>query len=97
MARYVWRDGCFRDRDGNPMDLPERGGICMPMVQSDIEPYLSPIDGKEISSRSTRRYDLEKNGCVEAPPAKKRGYRNPKFAVKRGLKLNEEAMDTLRR
>ena len=30
-----------------------------------------------------------------AEPRKKRGYRNPEFALKRGLPLNEEARDTL--
>ena len=97
MARYVWRDGCYRHPQTNePMELPERGEICAPRVYSDINEYRSPIDGKLISSRSSRRYDLESNGCVEMdPPKKKRGYINPKFALKRGLKLNEEAMEKL--
>lgn len=70
--------------------MPHRDGICMPNIVSDITEYLSPIDGTLIGSRSTRRYDLEKNDCVEMPPPKKRrGYRNPTFAKKRGLPLNE--------
>jgi hypothetical protein len=97
MTRYVWRDGCYRNPSTNePMPIPERDEICAPLVQSDIQEYRSPIDGKLIGSRSTRRYDLEANGCVEAPPSKKRGYRNPKWALKRGLKLNEETRDTLK-
>ena len=96
MTRYVWRDGEFRDKSsGEPMEIPERVGLCMPVVVSDIPEYRSPIDGTPISSRSSRRYDLEKNGCVEAEP-KRRGYRNPSFALKRGLKLNEEARDKAR-
>lgn len=68
--RYVWRDGCFRHpRTNEPMEIPERG-ICMPMIRSDIEDYLSPIDGKRVSSRSGQRYDLQKNDCVLAPPSK---------------------------
>lgn len=93
-TRYVWRDGAWRHPQTNePMPIPEREGPCMPMVQSDIDTYLSPIDGKPITSRSHRRYDLEKNGCVPAEPRKKRGYRNPTFALKRGLPLNEEARE----
>lgn len=99
MTRYVWRDGCFRDpRTNEPMPMPERDGVCAPMVQSDIAEYRSPIDGTLIGSRSARRYDLQKNNCIEAdPPKKRRGYRNPNFALKRGLPLNEEARDTMGR
>lgn len=95
--RYVYRNGTFRDPHTNePMSLPERDGPCCPMVISDIPEYASPIDGKMITSRSHRRYDLEANGCREAdPPKKRRGYRNPKFAIKRGLSLNEEAREKL--
>lgn len=95
MTRYVWRNGCWRDpRTDEPMPMPERDGVCCPMVQSDIPEYRSPIDGSPITSRSHRRYDLEKNGCVESdPPKRKRGYRNPHFALKRGLPLNEEARE----
>lgn len=98
MTRYVWRDGRFRDpRTDEPMPLPERDGVCAPAVQSDIQEYRSPIDGRLITSRSHRRYDLESNDCVPAPPRKKRGYKNPSFALPRGLPLNEEVRDALRK
>jgi hypothetical protein len=92
MARYVWKgDGFYHHSTGEPMFIPERKEICAPRVQSDIPEYRSPVDGTVITSRSQRRYDLEKNGCFELdPPKKKRGYRNPEFAGKRGLKLSEE-------
>jgi hypothetical protein len=65
MTRYVWRDGCFRHPQTNePMSVPDRDGLCMPTVRSDIQDYRSPIDGKLITSRSHQRYDLEKNDCV---------------------------------
>lgn len=97
--RYVRRDGQWVDPLTNePMEMPERDGVCCPMVIGDIEPYASPIDGKMITSRSARRYDLESNNCREVdPPKRPRGYKNKKFAERRGLKLNEEAMDTLKR
>lgn len=92
-TRYVWRNGAFVDPSSNePMQIPERDGVCMPLINSDIKEYVSPVTGKLISSRSTRRYDLESNGCIEAdPPKKHRGYHNKAFAKKRGLKLAEEA------
>jgi len=89
MPRYVWRDGAFRDAGGEAMQIPQRAEVCAPNVQSDISEYRSPIDGRPITSRSHRRYDLESNGCVEAPP-RKRGYRNPQFAHKRGLEVTAE-------
>jgi hypothetical protein len=98
MTRYVWRDGAFRHPSTNElMPVPERAEVCCPRVMSDIEEYRSPVTGKPITSRSHRRYDLESNGCIEAPPRKPKGYKNAAFAAKRGLKLSDEARDTLPR
>tara|TARA_R110000822_G_scaffold153084_1_gene292523 strand:+ start:2760 stop:3065 length:306 start_codon:yes stop_codon:yes gene_type:complete len=93
MTRYVYRDGKFRHpSSGEPMEIPQRDGVCMPAVRGDITEYRSPVDGTLVTSRSARKYDLEKNDCVDiGPPKKARGYRNPTFAKKRGLTLNEEA------
>jgi hypothetical protein len=95
MARYVYRNGAWIDpRTNEAMPIPERDGPCMPMVQSDIPEYRSPIDGRPITSRSHRRYDLESNNCVPAEPRKKpRGFINPQFAKKRGLPLAEDAAE----
>ena len=32
-------------------------------IQTDLEPYQSPIDDTVINSRRGQRYDLQKNGC----------------------------------
>lgn len=98
MTRYVWRDGAYRDPDTNaPMPMPERDGVVMPMIQSDIEPYASPIDGRMITSRSARRDDLARNGCVPYEPMGNapKGLTNPKFAAKHNAMhlLTEEARD----
>lgn len=92
MARYVWRDGEFRDRkSGEVMHCPFAGQVVAPIVASDIPEYRSPIDGKLITSRSQRREDLKRNNCVEIdPPQRPRGYRNPRFAKKHGLALRED-------
>lgn len=98
MTRYVWRDGKFVDPSTDqPMALPERSGVVMPMVRSDIEPYASPIDGRMITSRSERREDLARNGCVPYEPIGNmpKGLKNPRFAKKHGLEhmLTEEVRD----
>lgn len=57
-----------------------------PYAVSDIPGYRSPIDGSWVEGRRARKYDLEKNGCVESdPPKRKRPYLNKKFADKHGL------------
>lgn len=94
MARYVWqKDGFFDRATGEPMAKPYAGQIVMPTVISDIPEYRSPIDGKMITSRSERRDDLARNGCVEYEPSlspTKGKYRNPQFCAKRGLQVSEE-------
>jgi hypothetical protein len=97
--RFVWRNNQWCDaRSNEPMPMPERDAPCCPRIHGDIAEYRSPIDGKLISSRSSRRYDLESNGCVEVDPTKKkRGYRNPSFARKHGLPLAEDVRDAVRK
>jgi hypothetical protein len=73
-----------------------------PMVMRDIPDYRSPIDGRLIGSRSTRREDLARNGCVEWEPGMGRGQykrtpgviNNPKYAG-RGLPLSEMGQQRL--
>lgn len=75
--RYVWKGDGFYDRNGQPMAKPFAGQVVMPSVISDIPAYLSPIDGRPITSRSARREDLKRNGCVEYEPSLK--PKHPKF------------------
>lgn len=92
--RYVWRDDGFYDRfTGERMEVPARGEIAAPIVVSDIPEYRSPIDGKLITSRSHRREDLARNGCVDArdvPSATGGKFKNRRFCDKRGLQVSEE-------
>lgn len=59
-----------------------------PMTFGDLPDYTSPIDGSLISGRRARKYDLEKNNCIDAndlgSPTGGR-LRNEKFARKHGL------------
>lgn len=92
MATYVWSDKGFVDkRSGEAMTIPDRNGeICVPQVMRDIDEYLSPCGTGLITSRSSRREDLKRNNCVEAPPRKRRGFKNPRFAAKHGLPLHKD-------
>jgi hypothetical protein len=36
-----------------------------PMVQGDIQPYISQIDGSLIESRSKHRAHLKRHNCIE--------------------------------
>lgn len=94
MARYVWRENGFVDRrTGEPMEKPFAGQMVMPTVISDIPEYRSPINGKPITSRSQRRDDLKRSGCVEYEPSlspTKGKFKNPHFCAKRGLEVSEE-------
>lgn len=97
-ASYVFRNGkLVEKKTGSLMAVPN-GPLAAPMVLGDIPEYLSPIDGRPISSRSTRREDLKRNNCVEAGDSalsltKGRAdvFRNPRFAKKYGLKISENA------
>lgn len=86
---YVWRDGQFVNKQtGEPM-VDRSGPVAAPMVVSDTPGYRSPIDGSWIEGRRARRYDLEKNGCVEYDPdTSKRTpgeFKNQRFVEKYGL------------
>jgi len=86
VSRFVWRDGQFVDvQTGEAMAIPERSEICMPLIQSDIPEYRSPIDGKMITSRSERREDLKRNNCIEIdPPKRDKVFRTRKWAKGNG-------------
>lgn len=95
MAVYVRnRDGIYVDKaTGEPMALPKRDVVAMPMIISDIPDYISPIDGKLVSGRVQRREDLKRNNCVEWEPSMsptKGKYKNEAFCKKRGLQVSEE-------
>lgn len=96
MARYVRRNGQWVDASsGAPMlteDMRHQPIAC-PTVISDIPEYRSPVDGRVIGSRSERRDDLKRNGCVEYEPSlspTKGKLKNKAFCAKRGLQVSEE-------
>ena len=91
MAKYVYDRGrgIMVDRaTGRPMLTEEerRGPIATPRVFGDLPGYQSPIDGSWIEGRRARKYDLEKNNCVDANEfSKPKGLKNERFAKKHGI------------
>lgn len=97
MAKYVWNGKTFVDRQGKPMVDPSAPYVrALPQVMRDIPEYTSPIDGSLITSRSHRRYDLEKNNCREWEPSDSPTggkFKNKRFAEKWGFEVSEEYRD----
>lgn len=90
MPKFVLRDGRLVDKEtGLPMlNQEERARpLQTPASYSDIPGYRSPIDGSWIEGRRARKYDLEKNGCVDANELSSgpRKLKNAKFAAKHGM------------
>lgn len=91
-----WPDNCLPPRELTRADMAS------PMVMRDIPDYRSPVDGALIGSRSTRREDLKKHGCVEWEPGIGKGpykrtpgeVHNPKY-MHGGLKLSERGQARL--
>lgn len=93
---YVWRAGHWVSKTtGKPMEIPERDGVCAPMmILSDIEPHVAPT-GEIVNTRSDRDELRKKHGLVpyERLTGRPRGYINDKFARKRGLKTCGETKE----
>lgn len=90
MPKYTYRDGKLVDDTGLPMlNQEERSRpLQAPRVVGDLPGYRSPIDGSWIDGRRARRYDLEKNNCIDAnelPSPTNGKLKNKKFAQKHGL------------
>lgn len=100
MAVYVLRNGRMVDKaTGEPMNEgPVSGPFPCPRAIPDIEPYLSPVDGRYVGGRRSKRDDLARHNCVDAselPSPTDGKLRNRKFARKWGLEhmLREDARD----
>ena len=85
--RYDPAQGCLVDKATGARMVDPSAPLAAPRVWGDLPGYRSPIDGAMIEGRRARRYDLEKNNCVDAGdmPRVTDGLRNEKFAAKHGL------------
>jgi hypothetical protein len=66
-----------------------------PMVQSDIQGYVSQIDGSWIDSKSKHRSHLKQHGCIEVGN-EKMSNAAPKQDPKLKQRIAEIAYDKLR-
>jgi len=85
---YVFKNGQFvSKRSGETLPFDRAAAPCAPRVVADIPEYRSPIDGALITSRSHRREDLKRNGCIEWEPGigQKAELKNAKLAKKYGV------------
>lgn len=88
MAKYVWRDNRWVDKETESKPLltakeRKRKKVCMPMVRGDLPAYISPVTGKLIEGRAARREDLARSGCREVDPSEyKPIYKNYEFCQK---------------
>lgn len=95
MSRTVYRydaaSGRMVDKaTGAPMNDPAAPWVpATPASRGDIEPYVSPGDGRTIvSGRAAARDDMAKHGCIDYREAwgdKPLGFNNPEFARKHGM------------
>lgn len=87
--KYVFRDGKMVEKEtGLPMlNQAERAKEPQaPKVFGDWEGYQSPIDGSWIDGRRARRYDLEKNNCIDANDlSTPKKLKNQRFIEKHNL------------
>ena len=102
MPKYVYdpeTDRMVNKDTGEPMNDPAAEWTPVaPRVFGDLPGYQSPIDGSWIEGRRARRYDLEKNDCIDAndlPSPTGGKLKNKRFAKKRNLEhlLHEGARD----
>jgi len=87
MAVYVYDpvSGRMVDKKTGERMVPDDAPLAAPRVEGDYEGYQSPIDGSWIEGRRARRYDMEKNNCVDGRQFAPKKIKNPRFAKKWGL------------
>lgn len=88
MPVYILRDGIVVDKATGERMVPARAELAAPRVYGDLPGYRSPVDGSWVEGRRARKYDLEKNNCIDANDLKSPTggrLRNAKFAAKHGL------------
>jgi hypothetical protein len=78
-SRSIPKYKTYKGSDGYNYVLPEYGGTVQPcasgssfMILPDKLAYVSPIDGSEITSRSTHRDHMKRHNVVEAPDRQRR-------------------------
>ena len=91
MPTYIYdrERGMMVDKaTGEPMlsEADRSKPLQTPQTFGDLPGYQSPIDGKWVEGRRARKYDMEKNNCVDANDfSKPKKLKNKRFVEKHGL------------
>jgi hypothetical protein len=86
MPRYRWNGTALVEITGD--DEPRAPGV---QIMRDLPAYKSPLGDGWIEGRAARREHLKRTGCREVDKSEFRPtYRNPHFALKRGLPLAQD-------
>ena len=95
---YVYRKGVFVDKlTGEPMRIPERDGVCVPMtIIHDIPPHRAP-SGAYISGRRAMIDDCKAHGYVPYEPVSGNpgGITDPVLAKRAGKRVCEKTQEWL--
>ena len=86
--RFVQIDGVLYEKGTAPRPAA-------PMVQGDIKPYFSMVDGTLITSRSKHREHLARHGCVEVGNEKLQDKRNYDAAPQQRHELIRSQIDAM--
>ena len=77
MTVYVLRDGVLVPKGtARPLEFPKIANFPTPNV-SRLEPYASPIDGREITSWGARDRDMKENNAVDPRDLKVKRHVRP--------------------
>lgn len=63
MSLEVYRNGKWVEKFG-PDDDQDYSQKARYYVQNDIQPYASPITGREVSGSRARREDMRRHNCI---------------------------------
>lgn len=92
IERYIVdREGCLVNKRTGVRVPDSNQPITAPRITSDYGAYSSPVGSGVVEGRAAHREDLKRSGCrVMEKGEWNPVYRNPSFALKRGLPLEGE-------
>ena len=95
MGEIFTGPACYEKSTGEQLVLPERDGVCSPMmILHDITGHVAP-SGRWVSGRAAQRDECARSGLVpyERINDFPGGLTSEKFAKKRGLKTDEASQE----
>lgn len=86
MPRYRW------DAEAATLvEVVEEARVSSVQIMRDLPAYKSPLGDGWIEGRAARREHMKRTNSREVDPSEFRAvYRNPRFAMKRGLPVTQD-------